>query len=686
MARWLTVGCLLGLPMIGWSTDYPRVGSEPLLTIPDPAHKAALPVPRVAFDPATAFAIRLPPLAGEAAALVSADIKRFTVGIGREIPAVHHKALGDGGLPWRSLADGRHSAILTVTSAGARALRLAISLHVLPAEARLRFFLPASGEVLQTLDAREALAPNTGQLWSPVVEGDSIGLEISLPAHVDPARVVLEPSAVSHFPEGHPARKDLSDIGNAGACNVDVVCSDATPAAVVESVAKYVLTGLDGFSYLCTGTLLNDTDPASQLPYFLTAAHCVGNPTEAASMELYWFFQRERCGGPPPTSVLTQYGGASLLASDPEENSDHSLLLLNQPPPAGTTLSGWSTEPVIPGTPVLTLHHPAADLKKISLGVVEGAAPFIGPVDGQGDYLLTRWNLGTTEGGSSGAGLFLPVGAADPVLVGVLSGGFAACFVPDEPDWYGRFDRAFPIMQPYLQPDVAISPAFTGLWWDPVRGGQGVQLVAEGNRLGGVWYLYDETGAGQWLTFSGTLTGTDTVSTALLRFSGPPLGTPWDDSAVENRVAGELTLILVDPTEITMRYRVGNVTGELTLSPFRAGAMGALSGVWYNPQQSGRGLQLLAQQDRLEGAWYYYDRNGVGNWVTFQANFDDSVASGELWQFAGPPLGTPYREDLVQYTPVGTVTVEPLAPDQLSLNVRIDGAQESLLLVPFSLP
>ena len=42
-------------------------------------------------------------------------------------------------------------------------------------------------------------------------------------------------------------------------------------ANAARSVAKMVLTE-DGATYICSGTLLNDTDPSSQVPYFCTAA------------------------------------------------------------------------------------------------------------------------------------------------------------------------------------------------------------------------------------------------------------------------------------------------------------------------------------------------------------------------------------------------------------------------------
>ncbi len=42
---------------------------------------------------------------------------------------------------------------------------------------------------------------------------------------------------------------------------------------------------------VCTGALINDRDPNTDIPYFLTAAHCIGSDSEARSIQLHWFYQ-----------------------------------------------------------------------------------------------------------------------------------------------------------------------------------------------------------------------------------------------------------------------------------------------------------------------------------------------------------------------------------------------------------
>jgi len=41
------------------------------------------------------------------------------------------------------------------------------------------------------------------------------------------------------------------------------------------------------------------------------------------------------------------------------------------------------------------------------------------------------------------------------VIVGQLWGGYAACGKPEEPDYFGRFDKTFPVLEPWLAPVIS---------------------------------------------------------------------------------------------------------------------------------------------------------------------------------------------------------------------------------------
>ena len=114
-------------------------------------------------------------------------------------------------------------------------------------------------------------------------------------------------------------------------------------------------------------------------------------------------------------------------------------------------------------------------------------------------------------------------------------------------------------------------PNYSGIWYDPARIGQGVQLVQHASRLAGAWYLYDSNGRAYWMTFTGTLSD-NRLDTELLAFSGPAFADPdgWVVDQVESRSGGRVRVELLDPELVIFDYTLSG-QGEpqrLNLVPF----------------------------------------------------------------------------------------------------------------------
>lgn len=427
----------------------PRIDSERYQAPPDPK-ALQFQRPRLVQPDPGALEIQLTPPVPQAWQRLEQVAGKLPVGVGQAFPPPYDEPLDGATLIWTELADGGLATTLLVTSPGAAGLRLQLAAPALPADAELRFFTPAAPD--RSVDLVEGRTLSVGQpYWSPSVTGDTLALELSLPPGADPEAVRLALLQISHLrlaltdPSG---LKQLSDIGRSGSCEIDVACGEGIPDFIADSVAKYLFSDSAGGTFLCTGQLLNDTDGSTQIPYFLTANHCVDQSAEAASMEFYWFFQKAVCGGPGPSSVTRTGGGAGLLVTS--HDSDFSLLRLNQTPPTGVGLSGWDAAPVDIGADIFSIHHPRGDLKKIAFGTLLDKVGIAGRGNSN-DYLEVGWFDGVTEAGSSGAGLWLDDGG-EPRLVGQLLGGGSACDAPDQPDFYGRFDVTFAKVSPFLDP------------------------------------------------------------------------------------------------------------------------------------------------------------------------------------------------------------------------------------------
>jgi hypothetical protein len=403
---------------------------------------------------------KAPAKVASAAAKKASKSRRLAVGYARPVPGAD-AAVRLSELHWQSAAGAMRAAQLTVTSPGAAALRLGLSLRDAPPGLVLRFQGSGRGATVFGPVSAAAIAADA-VYWTPVLDGEAGTIEFALPAQVDTGDALIRLPTISHLvAAGNGLRAFGLNIGQAGACEVDIACLDTTLrqqlSSATNAVARMVVT-IDGDTFLCSGTLLNDSQN-SLTPYFLTANHCledIGDPAagrgvaaaSAGTINTYWFFQASTCGSLAPPSYTLVAGGAKLLARSVD--ADWALVQLSLPPPSGTTFSAWSDDaPIATGTAADAIHHPGGDLKKFSVGSVQGYQPYS---DGS-SYIRMLWTTGVTEPGSSGSGLFTQNAATGHYeLRGTLSGGTSSCTDPQGIDEYSRFDAALPLVRQYLAP------------------------------------------------------------------------------------------------------------------------------------------------------------------------------------------------------------------------------------------
>ncbi|MEZ5447819.1 MAG: trypsin-like serine protease [Thiolinea sp.] len=236
-------------------------------------------------------------------------------------------------------------------------------------------------------------------------------------------------------------------------CDVSIACASNDWQTTAKAAARYIYTTSSGNSYLCTGTLVTDHDDTTQIPYFLTAAHCVSDTVSAGSMDFYWFYRESSCGSNDASWTHTG-GGAELLATAPE--LDSTLVRLNNPPPAGVLLSGWILDSLQTDQAIYGIHHGWGNPKQFGEGNFRRTVSIDIQQDGytvtqnaQGDFSQVQWNWGNTAPGSSGSGLWTIV-QGEHLLNGTLVGGSSSCSAPDAPDEYSRLERFYPAIQQWL--------------------------------------------------------------------------------------------------------------------------------------------------------------------------------------------------------------------------------------------
>ena len=390
------------------------------------------------------------------------QMKPVQIGVGRQLDSEGTTLLAQPALSWRALGHGA-SARLEITSPDALAVRVGLQIASLHPDVELRFAgSDHPDRVVAVVTAREAQRQIDAQglYWTPGTDGQTQLIEIYRPAHVSASLArVSAPQLMHLLANSRSDFKILEKIGESASCNVDTACRVAelgdrfvkAKNAVAHMTFVKNENGQTG-TFICTGTLLNDTVTGTQAPYFYSAHHCISDQGVASTLNTYWRYEATSCNSGVSQAVTALTRGATYLYSSGE--TDALLLLLADPAPAGAEFSGWDAAALPANSAILGIHHPSGDAKKVSSGQQI-------PASSDATHNGVAWLSGTTEGGSSGSGLFTlhPEGYR---LRGGLYGGDATCANSGSinntgnRDWYSRFDVAYPHLQQWLAPTTAI--------------------------------------------------------------------------------------------------------------------------------------------------------------------------------------------------------------------------------------
>jgi len=340
---------------------------------------------------------------------------------------------------WQSV-NGEEVWRLKIKGANALHLNLGFNNVHLPESARLYITDSKTGELLKQYSTADN--KSHGQLWTPLFTSNDLHLELNIDS-IERKNLQFE-----ILQAGQGTKAFTADTFNtkSGSCNIDVACPEGNGwENEIRAVAKYTISDSTG-TFACTGTLMNNSR-GDMMPLFLTAAHCLVSDTTDASMVFYWNYETSVCDGIPDGSLDQSQSGSTFISrwDNLETGSDFALVKLDDMPSTNFNVyySGWDNRDQS-YTGARVIHHPLGSVnpqnseKRIS---IENDTLTITTYNGTEEDLTANylqvgaWDAGTTEGGSSGAGLW----NTNHRLIANLSGGSASCSELTEPDWFGRF-------------------------------------------------------------------------------------------------------------------------------------------------------------------------------------------------------------------------------------------------------
>ena len=323
---------------------------------------------------------------------------------------------------WTTLSNGDRVWRMRYTSDGAQTMNFVFSDYFMPEGGKVYLYNDDRTDLLGAYDAQQNNEKRELGTW--LVKGSDIWIEYYEPAAVT-GQGKLEIFKVVHGYRSLGIAQQSPDDGlnTSGDCNYDVNCFMGDIDGLKDINKKSVALIIVSNSAFCTGALINNTTNDGT-PYFLTADHCVENQNVSQwAFRFNWISTNPVCAGSTESVTNTPnyyqtVSGAELKAKN--AITDFALLEITADMPDTWDLvwAGWDRS-ATPAQSTFGIHHPAGDIMKASR---DYDAPVVDTYEGMDIWLLS-YELGITEGGSSGSPLF----NQDGRIVGQLWGGNGRC-------------------------------------------------------------------------------------------------------------------------------------------------------------------------------------------------------------------------------------------------------------------
>lgn len=372
---------------------------------------------------------------------------------------------------WLQVEPGKYLWRTTIRSTGASAVRA--HFEDFNVDGRVYVYETGTNSQDSYLGPYEGLGPQAdGDFWTDLVSAESITVEFlptdqsSVPTAIpfairEIAHIInLVGSSVSpserkgiySSPIVEPRARRI--VG----CHLDVSCYTEWQDRAYPSTVLLVMTKSDG-TYSCTGVLVNTRYETDRHLLMLTAAHCIKDKTTASNTVVYWDYQTTECYGTLPYnySFARTYGADLVLTRGPDRSFDFSLLRLDPQEVyhvTGVRKMGWDPNYVSTNTEVVNVSHPTGAFKRIAFGRTTSVSWNGLSSSGFGS---ARWDRGTTEGGSSGSGVFLDGG----YLIGIMGGSnrdIEPCDL-EYRTYHNRFDKIYPEIESFLESEESLDVA-----------------------------------------------------------------------------------------------------------------------------------------------------------------------------------------------------------------------------------
>jgi hypothetical protein len=240
---------------------------------------------------------------------------------------------------------------------------------------------------------------------------------------------------------------------------------------------------------------------------------------------------------------------------------------------------------------------------------------------------------------------------------------------------------------------AAIPSNYTALWWNFDESGWGINFTHQGDIVFGTIFTYDLSRNPMWLVMSnGAKQSPGLFTGALYRTTGPPFdANPFTPIGPSNIVQVGTMTVEFSGDSASLAYTVNGIAVNKTIRKQVFGARPAIcratdasraalanyQDLWWNPAESGWGINITHQDDILFATLFTYAASGQGLWLVMsdgRRQVDGSYL-GDLYTTTGPAFNaTPFPPiGPSNLTNVGTLRLQFASGTDATLTYTFNG-------------
>lgn len=190
-----------------------------------------------------------------------------------------------------------------------------------------------------------------------------------------------------------------------------------------------------------------------------------------------------------------------------------------------------------------------------------------------------------------------------------------------------------------------------GSWWNPAEPGTGFFFEAQGGTGVVTFYVFDSLGRPTWVSAAGSMVAADgghRFEGTLQRYTGGQALTSLSTRTPVATPVGNVTIRFTgDSAQVTLPKRSFTARKFSTVAPAVTGLQPE-TGIYWNPDQSGRGYTLEMIGNSASLTMFHYDNQGEPTWHLVVAPLYSGAFSGGFLRYGGgQTLDGPYRAPLL---------------------------------------